>query len=156
MAQNTTGRGEGASQRWSRSSDVSRVGPHSGGPVSLEKGTGGHRDTGGRGRGEDTQGKLLLGGSPCQHKDGICPLKIHLRKPCQHFRCGRIWKRGFQEVTVLVSESCATLCNPMDPLSVGLSSQEYWSGLPFPSPGDLPDSGVKPTSPALAGRFFTV
>ena len=36
--------------------------------------------------------------------------------------------------------------------------QEYWSGLPFPSPGDLPNSGVKPmylASPAIAGRFFT-
>ena len=33
--------------------------------------------------------------------------------------------------------------------------QEYWSGLPFPSPGDLPDPGIKPVSPALAGRFFT-
>ena len=33
--------------------------------------------------------------------------------------------------------------------------QEYWSGLPFPSLGDLPDTGIKPTSPALAGRFFT-
>ena len=34
------------------------------------------------------------------------------------------------------------------------SRQESWSGLPFPSPGDLPDSGIKPTSPALAGRLF--
>ena len=34
--------------------------------------------------------------------------------------------------------------------------QEYWSGLPFPSPGDLPDPGIEPTSPALAGRFFTI
>jgi len=33
--------------------------------------------------------------------------------------------------------------------------QEYWSGLPFTSPGDLPDSGIEPKSPALAGRFFT-
>ena len=33
--------------------------------------------------------------------------------------------------------------------------QEYWSGLPFPSPGDLPDPGIEPTSPALAGGFFT-
>ena len=32
---------------------------------------------------------------------------------------------------------------------MGFSRQEYWSGLPFPSPGDLPDSGVKPRSPAL-------
>ena len=43
-------------------------------------------------------------------------------------------------------------------LSVGFSRQEYWSGLPFPSPGDLPDPGIKtpsPVPPALAGRFFT-
>ena len=41
------------------------------------------------------------------------------------------------------------------PLSVGFSRQEYWSGLPFPSPGDLPDPGFKPASPALASGFFT-
>ena len=41
------------------------------------------------------------------------------------------------------------------PLSLGFSSQEYWSGLPFPSPGDLPDSGIEPKSPALAGGIFT-
>ena len=44
------------------------------------------------------------------------------------------------------------------PLFVGFSRQEYWSGLPFPPPGELPNSGIKPTSPvtlALAGRFFT-
>ena len=40
-------------------------------------------------------------------------------------------------------------------LSMGLHSQEYWSGLPFPSPGDLPKTGMEPESPALAGRFFT-
>ena len=34
-------------------------------------------------------------------------------------------------------------------LSMGFSRQEYWSGLPFPSPGDLPDPGIKPSSPAL-------
>jgi len=33
--------------------------------------------------------------------------------------------------------------------------QEYWSGLPFPSPRDLPDPGIEPVSPSLAGRFFT-
>ena len=40
---------------------------------------------------------------------------------------------------------------------MGFSRQEYWSGLPFPPPGDLPDTGIEPTplmSPALAGRFF--
>ena len=35
------------------------------------------------------------------------------------------------------------------PLSMGFSRQEYWSGLPFPSPGDLPNPGIKPRSPAL-------
>ena len=34
-------------------------------------------------------------------------------------------------------------------LSLGLFRQEYWSGLPFPSPGDLPNPGIKPTPPAL-------
>ena len=41
------------------------------------------------------------------------------------------------------------------PLSMGFLRQEYWSGLPFPSLGDLPTPGIKPASPALAGRFFT-
>ena len=41
------------------------------------------------------------------------------------------------------------------PLSMDFSKQQYWSGLPFPSPGDLPDPGIEPVSPALAGRFFT-
>ena len=56
-----------------------------------------------------------------------------------------------------------TFCDPMDlahqaSLSMGLSQEEYWSGLPFPCPGGLPDPGIKPTSPAapaLLGRFFT-
>ena len=41
------------------------------------------------------------------------------------------------------------------PLSMGFSRQEYWSGWPCPSPGDLPEPGIKPTSPVLAGGFFT-
>ena len=41
------------------------------------------------------------------------------------------------------------------PLSMGFSRQDYWSGLPFPSPGDLPDPGMEPESPALASGFFT-
>jgi len=45
-----------------------------------------------------------------------------------------------------------------DSLSKGFSRQEYWSGLPFPTPGDLPDPGIESMSlesPALAGGFFT-
>ena len=41
------------------------------------------------------------------------------------------------------------------PLSMRFSKQEYWSGLPCPSPGDLPNPGIEPASPALAGGFFT-
>ena len=44
------------------------------------------------------------------------------------------------------------------PLSTGFSRQEYWSELPFPTPGDLPDPGIEPmslVSPALASGFFT-
>ena len=41
------------------------------------------------------------------------------------------------------------------PLYMEFSKQEYWSALPFPPPGHLPDLGIKPMSPALAGRFFT-
>ena len=44
------------------------------------------------------------------------------------------------------------------PLSMGFSGQEYWSGLPFPTPGNLPDPGIEtvsPASPALAGKFST-
>ena len=51
---------------------------------------------------------------------------------------------------------CDVACQA--PLSMGLSQQEYWSGLSFPTPGDLPDPGIEPTSlvsPALTGRFFT-
>ena len=41
------------------------------------------------------------------------------------------------------------------PRSMGLPRQEYWSGLPFPSPGDLPNPGIELVSPALSGRVFT-
>ena len=54
----------------------------------------------------------------------------------------------------LVAHLCPTLEIPWTvghqaPLSLGFSKQEYWSGLPFPSPGDLPDPGIEPESPAL-------
>ena len=55
---------------------------------------------------------------------------------------------------VLVAQSCPTFCNPMDcssPCSsvYGFSRQGYWNGLPFPSPENLPNTGIKPKSPAL-------
>ena len=56
---------------------------------------------------------------------------------------------------------CPGLCNLMDLarqvyLSIEFSRQEYWSGLPFPTPGDLPYPRIKPASPTLAGGFFTI
>ena len=56
---------------------------------------------------------------------------------------------------MLVVQLCLTLCNPMDctahqaPLSMEFSKQEYWSGLPFLTPGDLPNPGIEPGCPAL-------
>ena len=47
------------------------------------------------------------------------------------------------------------LVAPQAPLSMGFPRQEYWSALPFPSPGDLNHRGMEPGSPALAGGFFT-
>ena len=54
----------------------------------------------------------------------------------------------------VVAKSCLTLAilwtaACLSPLPMGFSRQEYWSGLPFPSPGDLPDPGIKPGSPTL-------
>ena len=70
---------------------------------------------------------------------------------------------GMTEVCPKLLQMCLTLTTlwtvaRQAPLSRGFSMQEYWNGLPCPSPGDLPNLGIKPTSlmsPALAGRFFT-
>ena len=60
----------------------------------------------------------------------------------------------------LVTQSCLTLAASWTVarqalLSMGFSRQEFWSGLPFPSPGDLANPDIKPSSLARAGRFFT-
>ena len=59
-----------------------------------------------------------------------------------------------------VAQLCSILCNlwtvaHQAPLSMEFSRQEEWSGLPFPTPGHLPNPGIELTSPVLAGRFFT-
>ena len=63
----------------------------------------------------------------------------------------------------MLAQLSPTLCDPMDcsqpaPLSIEFSRQEQWSGLPFPTPGGLPDPGIEftsPVSPPLVSRFFT-
>ena len=61
-------------------------------------------------------------------------------------------------IRVSVTQSCLTLCDPMDcsPLSMEFSRQEYWSGLAFSSPGDLPNQGPETQVSLIAGRFFTI
>ena len=59
----------------------------------------------------------------------------------------------FCESESVSCSACPTLCNPMDccktALSVGFLRQDCWNGLPFPSPGDLPDPRIKPGSAAV-------
>ena len=62
----------------------------------------------------------------------------------------------------MCAQLCSTLCDPvdwslLDSSVLEFSRQEYWSGFPFPTPGDLPNPGTEPeslASPALAGGFF--
>ena len=79
-------------------------------------------------------------------------------KPSRRFWCAEVLEPLWRSE---VAQSCPTLCNPMDlahqaPPSMEYSRQEYWSGLPFPSPGDLPDPGIEPGSPGSAGRRLII
>ena len=69
------------------------------------------------------------------------------------FRASQDNEKQVVSVCVCVAQSCPTLCDPWTvalqaSLSVGFSRQEYCSGVPFPSPEDLPDPGIEPRSPA--------
>ena len=112
-----------------------------------------------------------MGYSPWGHKGlGRTELLRALRhgeatlSPCEHTLETLIPFLGLQYST----EMCAcelhhvplfvtpwTVCSPPGSSVYGIFMQKYWSGLPFPSPGHLPDPGVKVTSPALARGFFT-
>ena len=63
------------------------------------------------------------------------------------FISGFPWMEG--EGCLQIPHAVALTVACQAPLSMGFSRQEYWSGLPFPSPGDLPDPGFEPGSPAL-------
>ena len=74
--------------------------------------------------------------------------------------CHLCVKEGLVVGGGLVAKSCLTLAIPWTvacqaPLSMGFSRQEYWSGLPFPSPGGLPNPGIEPRSPALEADALT-
>ena len=93
-------------------------------------------------------------------------MKIHFMNIV--FTLGNIIYLSFKEYSLkvhccycLFAKSCLTLfATPWTvacqaPLSMGFLRQEYWNGLLFPSLGDLPNPGIEPASPALAGKFFT-
>ena len=66
---------------------------------------------------------------------------------------GKVWGGGvLSHVQLFVTPWTVAL---QAPLSMEFSRQKYWSGLPFPSPENLPDPGIEPTYPALTGGFFT-
>ena len=73
---------------------------------------------------------------------------------CVNLCCTAKWFNYAYICGDLVAKSCPTLVTPrtvahQTSLSIGFSRQECWNGLPFPSPGDLPDPGIEPGSPAL-------
>ena len=96
--------------------------------------------------------KIFLCGNECKL---IKPLwrtvwqflkNLGIKLPCLHAQLlGRIWL--FETPWTIAHQS---------PLFMKLSRQDYWSGLPLPTLGDLPHPWIKPTSPALAGGFFTI
>ena len=97
---------------------------------------------------------LPLGGG-CVHAADGCSLRR------EALASHSSWDRGLSCCCCrLVTKSCSTLCEPMDcscqaPLTMGFPRGEYWSRLSFPPPGDLPNPGIEPASPALAGGLFT-
>ena len=91
------------------------------------------------------------------------PASVERRVPVSRITPNKISFHNWVVALCSVTQPYLTLVTPWTvahqaPLSMEFSRQEYWSGLPFPPPGDLPYPGIKPmslTSPALADRFFT-
>ena len=80
--------------------------------------------------------------------------------PCSHLtssfnpsRCMKVKVKSLSRVQLFATPWTVA---HQAPLSMEFSRQAYWSGLPFPSPGDLPNLGIKPGSPTFVGRHFTV
>ena len=83
-----------------------------------------------------------IGWTPCVYLNNFCCLHLSI---VDVFSCSLVSNYFVASWTVARQA----------PLSVEFSRQEYWSGVPFPPPGDLPDPGIEPAYPALTGRIFT-
>ena len=91
--------------------------------------------------------KMVLVSKGCPHpSQGLCRVFVLFVQVSS--------KRVYYAASVC-AHACPTVCCPTGSSVRGFSRQEHWSGLPFPPPRDLPNPGIKPASPALAGRFFT-
>ena len=107
--------------------------------------------------------RLYWNRPPGAYSDGSTPpppLRIAQPQAClKPLACESLRGLGKAEATCVCVLSCfGHVAHPPAPLSMGFSRQEYWSGLPHPSPGDLPDPGIKPKSlisPASGGGIFT-
>ena len=96
-----------------------------------------------------------------KRRDITLPTKVHLVKAmvfpvvmygCESWTVKKVKVKSLSRVRLFVTPW--TIAHQAPP-SLGFSRQEYWSGLPFPSPGDLPDPGIKPRSPALQADTLT-
>ena len=103
------------------------------------------------------QGPVLTWNSPASHSVGVQSTvsgsrQLHLEVDRAHSSY-MSWSHLHTYIHI-IAKLCLTLATPWTvsyqaPLSMGFSGQEYWNGLPFPSPGDLPDPAIEPGSPAL-------
>ena len=95
----------------------------------------------GRGFFQGHQAKVLLAGTP-RKSPGLA-----ISVPLPHLNDHQDWKSKLISCVQLFATLWTVVCQA--PLSMEFSRQKYWSGLPFPSPGDLPDPGIEPGPPAL-------
>ena len=91
-----------------------------------------------------------------QHNTNRASFSISLKKKHSHkadYACAvKVKVKSLSRVRLFVIPWTVAY---QTPLSMGFSRQEYWSGLPFPSPGDLPDPGIEPGFPALEADALT-
>ena len=96
----------------------------------------------------------IINSLPCPNSWNLSPLFSFNKLVWRWCKNSHAVQRAVVYPLCLRAQSCPSLCNPLGaadqaPLSIGFFRQEYWNRLPFPSPGDLPDPGIKPTSLAL-------